>query len=190
LDLQDQLRSVHGTYYMILTEEDKVKNEVRRNMENERRRLEEPNYGYHGGDDDDNYFGSHQTGSHQPHYDSDLALAEQQRLEEDRILRQIQEEEFKEAERKIREKQQDQDKQAVLRKEKEAEEQKIRKQQEEERRIREEEKEQQRDIKVKRLPAEPAEGSPNAVNVVFRTPNGNNLERRFNNTDKVQVIFV
>jgi len=193
LDLQDQLRSVHGTYYMILTEEDKVKNEVRRNMENERRRLEEPNYGYHGGDDDDNYFGSHQnfgtgTGTNQ-HYDSDLALAEQQRLEEDRILRQIQEEEFKEAERKIREKQQDQDKQAILKKEKEAEEQKLRKQQEDERRIREEEKEQQRDIKIKRLPAEPAEGSPNAVNIVFRTPNGNNLERRFNNTDKVQALY-
>jgi len=104
-------------------------------------------------------------------------------------LRQIQEEEFKEAERKIREKQVDQDKQAILKKEREAEEQKLRKQREEEQKIREEEKQQQREIKLKRLPAEPAAEGPNVMNILFRTPSGNNLERRFNATDKVQVTI-
>ncbi len=102
-------------------------------------------------------------------------------------MRQIQEEEFKEAERKIREKQVDQDKQAILKKEKEAEEQRLRKEREEKQKMMEEEKEQQRDIKLKRLPAEPAADGPNVVNILFRTPSGNNLERRFNATDKVQV---
>ena len=61
---------------MILTEEDKVKNEVRRNIENERRRMEEHEFDYH----DEHDFG----GSHQP-YNPELDPVEQARLEEDRM---------------------------------------------------------------------------------------------------------
>jgi FAS-associated factor 2 len=51
------------------------------------------------------------------------------------------------------------------------------------------EKDEQKAFERKRaeIPAEPAEGTPNTVQIMIRMPNGNRMSRRFHNKDTLQV---
>jgi len=104
--------------------------------------------------------------------------AMQQKLEEDRILRQIQEEDYKEVERKI--KQQKQKEADVKDKKKRDEEEKVQKEQ-----LALLEKEQKRQS----LPVEPAESDPNHILIIFRLPDGSRVNRRFDRNNRVQVLY-
>jgi len=110
-------------------------------------------------------------------------------------LRQVQDEEFKEAERKIKEQLERKAEEERLRKEKEEQEEMLRIQREHEEKIKEEEarkKEEEKELLKKRklatLPAEPGADEPGVISIVFRLPDGNRGERRFKNTEKIQVM--
>ena len=45
----------------------------------------------------------------------------------------------------------------------------------------------ERALRVSRLPAEPEASSPTAVQVLLRLPSGQRLERRFTETDNLEV---
>ena len=45
----------------------------------------------------------------------------------------------------------------------------------------------ERALRVSRLPEEPEASSPTAVQVLLRLPSGQRLERRFTETDKLEV---
>jgi len=102
-------------------------------------------------------------------------------------LRQIQDEEYKEVERRIMEQQLKANEEQKTQKEAAEQAEATRKAKEEEAARKEEEKEMKKAESLSRLPEEPAEGAADAVLFMFRLPDGNRLERRFRNTDKVQV---
>ncbi len=109
-------------------------------------------------------------------------------------MRQVQDEEFKEAERKIKEQLERKAEEEKIRKEKEEQEEILRmqreyeeKRKEEEARKKEEEKEMLKKNKLATLPVEPGVGEAGVISIVFRLPDGNRGERRFMNTDKIQV---
>jgi len=104
--------------------------------------------------------------------------AYQQKLEEDRLLRRIQEEEFKEVERKIKE-QKEKGANELAKKKREAEE-KIQK---------EKEAEMEKQKKKENIPAELDESDPNAILIIFRLPDGSRIQRRFDRNNKVQILY-
>ena len=66
----------------------------------------------------------------------------------------------------------------------------MRKQKEDEEKRKTEEKEMKKKTKLQTLPPEPAEDDQSAILIIFRLPNGDRLERRFNSNDKAQVNFL
>ena len=100
----------------------------------------------------------------------------------------MQDEEFKEVERKILEQQQKKEQEDRQRREKEEQEEMIRREREELERRKNEEREFNKRNKLGRIPIEPVEGAPDAVLVIFRSPDGQRIERRFRSTDSVAVI--
>jgi len=189
--LIERLKTVHGTYWMALAAEDKVKKEVKNMMNNEAT----GNFGiaqfaqneFQGGQMFPFFAGNQQNDyiPRQPQVDP----VQQQRLEEDRILRQIQDEEYKEVERQILEQQMKETEEKKTKKEIAEQEEAAKKAIEEEARRKEEEKEMRIAEKLSSLPEEPAEGGEDVVLIIIRLPDGNRLERRFRNTDKVQVLY-
>jgi len=71
----------------------------------------------------------------------------------------------------------------------EEEEARIMKQIEEEQKVIEEKKKKEKETKLVSLPPEPNEGDKGIIQVVFRLPNGQRIERRFNQTDKLQIAY-
>lgn len=53
--------------------------------------------------------------------------------------------------------------------------------------LQEQERLKEFDKKKEAIPAEPAEGTPNTVQVMIRLPNGNRISRRFHLKDTLQV---
>jgi len=186
----EQLRNADSNFYLILGEEDNIKREVQRSINEQRRRNMHMNspFSYGGGfqDEDENLqFIQQNWGSRS----APARAQNNQRLEEDRLLRQIQEEEFKEVERKIMEQQQKKQEEEKTNREKEELETSMRKQKEDEEKRRTEEKEMKKKTKLQTLPPEPAEDDQSAILIIFRLPNGDRLERRFNSNDKAQALY-
>jgi len=185
-DLEDHLKSIEGNYYLLMAEEDKIKNEVRTSMQNERRDREREVFNNYY---DENQYRNLENFTTGTHINPEHTIANQERLEEDRILRQIQEEEYKEVERKIREQQEMQAIQESIKMQEEEEERKVAFDQAEKKQKLEKEREEAKKTKLKNLPPEPAEGVANVISIAFRTPNGNRVERRFTLHDKAQVLY-
>ena len=95
------------------------------------------------------------------------------------------EEEFKEVEKQIHEKQIREAQEESIKREKDEKEKEIRIKQQQEAAKMEEEKTQERKRKLSSLPEEPAENESNVITIAFRLPDGNRLERRFKNSNKV-----
>lgn len=100
------------------------------------------------------------------------------RIQQDRLLREQQEREFKEMEEQM----------AAMERAREAEEAAARQAAEEEARIAAE-KQAEKEQKRLNLPDEP-EASAEATKVVFRLPTGSKLERRFGKTEPVQNLYI
>ena len=105
-------------------------------------------------------------------------------------LRQIQDEEYKEVERKIMEQQTKQNDYEKLQRDKMEQEEKVRHQLEEDERKKQEHKMNSRKVILDRIPQEPAEDDSDAVLIIFRSPDGRRLERRFKTHDKALVYFI
>lgn len=80
----EQLKDAEGSFYFLMAEEDKIKTEVRTQLEREQRRMEEQQHNYY--DMGEEYHGYDNFGT-QPHFPQQPHnfSAEQQRLEEDRM---------------------------------------------------------------------------------------------------------
>ena len=104
-------------------------------------------------------------------------------------LRQIQDEEYKEVERKIMEQQTKQHDYEKLQREKMEQEEKVRHQLQEDERKKQELKANSRQAILDRIPQEPAEDDLDAILIIFRSPDGRRLERRFRTHDKALVYF-
>jgi len=109
----------------------------------------------------------------------------QARLEADRQLRDEQERELREA--------QELDRQRLERVRKEKEEVEELKRQAEEEKLKEEEKqrllEEERKKKMEDLPEEPDKDDSEALEIVFRLPDGSKQSRRFNPVDKLEHLY-
>jgi len=190
----NQLKNSERSYYSVITEEERIKRDVVRSLNNSRRRDLMMNSPFYAQDMEGGMFAMQNM--QQPRPRAQPRPEDLQRIEEARILRQIQDEEYKEAERKILEQQEKKIEEEKLRKEKEAQEEILRRQKEEEElrkqeeaRKREEEKENLKKNKLATLPVEPAEGEAGIISIVFRLPDGNRGERRFYHNDKVQILY-
>eukprot|EP01017_Pseudomicrothorax_dubius_P041814 TRINITY_DN6742_c0_g3_i2.p1 TRINITY_DN6742_c0_g3~~TRINITY_DN6742_c0_g3_i2.p1 ORF type:complete len:550 (+),score=171.53 TRINITY_DN6742_c0_g3_i2:62-1651(+) len=169
--IKTRLQNVINDYFFVYAEEDKVRQDVNRQMQAQFRPAPLFPGGIFGGDAWANEY--------QPRPPPrQIDPVEQERLNQDRILRSQQESSYNEMIEKAR-----------LEEER-------RKQAEETKRREEEiflqqqrEKEEQRKKRESQIPQEPSESDPNAILILFRTPGGEKIIRRFNPEDKVQHIY-
>jgi len=186
----EQLRNIESNFYVILSEEDHIKRDVQRSIDAQRSRNMQINnpFFFANTQTDENYrLFNDETQPPQP--SNRNQSLNQSRLEEDRLLRQIQQEEYKEVERKILEQQQQKEREERTRRETIEKEEAAKKQKEEEERAKQEAREFKKKNKLSSLPAEPEESDPSAILIIFRLPDGNRIERRFKNSDKAQVLY-
>jgi len=186
----EQLRNIESNFFIILSEEDHIKRDVQRSIDAQRSRNMQINNPF--------FFANTQTDENYRLFNDETQPAQpnnrnqslnQSRIEEDRLLRQIQQEEYKEVERKILEQQQQKEREERTRRETIEKEETARKQKEEEERAKQEARELKKKNKLSSLPAEPEESDPSAILIIFRLPDGNRIERRFRNSDKAQVLY-
>jgi len=190
IQVLEQLRNIESNFFIILSEEDHIKRDVQRSIDAQRSRNMQINNPF--------FFANTQTDENYRLFNDETQPAQpnnrnqslnQSRIEEDRLLRQIQQEEYKEVERKILEQQQQKEREERTRRETIEKEETARKQKEEEERAKQEARELKKKNKLSSLPAEPEESDPSAILIIFRLPDGNRIERRFRNSDKAQVLY-
>jgi len=185
-ELVEQLKNAEDTYKALEKEESKIKRNVDNSIQMERQLTQALNnplimnpFIFPMGNNQVNdpyYMQFPQANSPQQQRQMDPVM--QAKLEEDRILRQIQQEEYKEVERKIKEqKQKEQDDIVKRRKEEEDKIQKAK------------QLELEKQLKKQSLPQEPTEGDPTAILIIFRLPDGTRIQRRFNRQTGVQVLY-
>ncbi|EAS03318.4 UBX domain protein (macronuclear) [Tetrahymena thermophila SB210] len=163
----EQIKTAKQNFYMLLSEDDKVKNALKNRQEQRRQQRE-------------NFINEHIFGipPPPPQLTPDQLAAQRAQIEEDRMLRQAQEEAFKEAER-----------QAELQLRQKQEEEQRKKAEEQRKKQAEEERKQQIEIKRANLPEEPAKSHPDAFTIAFRIPDGSRVMRRFLKNQKIQYLF-
>jgi hypothetical protein len=183
-DLADRLKTAEANYKALDKEEAKIKRNIDQSLQIERQLTQAMNnplimnpfiFPMNNQQGNDQFFMPFpQANSPQRQLDP----AAQAKLEEDRILRQIQAEEFKEVERKIKEqKQKEQNDQVRKRKEEEDKIERLK------------QAEIEKEFKRNNIPAEPAENEPNVILLIFRVPDGSRIQRRFYNNTKVQLLY-
>jgi len=190
----NRLRGVDETYITILAEEDRIKGQVKKEIQQQKVRnmmMNSP-FGYIGQYEED-YQGAYPQYGGYPGMNQNAGFQQSpeeiQRLEEDRMLRQMQEEEYKEVEKKIRDQQKMKDEEEKMKKSRQLEEENLKRLKEEEERKRRADIDEQKKKKKAGLPNEPAENEENIVLMVFRLPDGGRIQRRYRLTDKVESLY-
>jgi len=177
----DRLRDNDSNFVFLLAEEEKIKKDVNNSLRREkeekerletRQRLEEEPHDEFGNPNP--YYQSFRRQPQQTMLDEQTQI----KLEEARYLRKIQEEDYKEVERKI-----------IAQKEKTIMEVKQKEQDEAKKRERKLTEENERQKKKDELAEEPKEDDPNAVQIIYRLPDGSRISRRFDKNWPVSVLY-